>query len=453
MDDQFFGEGCYFDTTLEPSQSFAGIPGASLANENHPEDSTSQFVRNFGWSDELFNLQDLGPDGLEANDIQPDNIHPSQFCPHDGIYHKIYANGQGTQAPHQPDILSLQNSNHVRPRGISPYAGFQCRHNLEDALAQESGRPLMYRNPSICGPDFMLQAQHMLAFDNTRGGNNLNIQPPPFAAQFTAADLGTLSQYPNADDAVSLVCSQTSCNSKCTSSVCEDEECSATGIPCDDPTCVETFSPSQMLCLTHQLPTQMTSGPIPLHQTHTQPCNHTESEHLVAQTLGELRAPTEIYAQEKASSYTVSFDPALASRTGEHLYDDSCRSYVSPPLSAEFECSVPNYTQISLQTAPSAVAAPSENVYTCQWITNPHARPGESRICGAQFANTKKFHEHVCESHTDKLTSSTGFACLWEGCSRDPDKPFVTRGKLRRHISTHSVCKWGIGILHVFFFY
>ncbi|KAI0189374.1 hypothetical protein EV127DRAFT_341400, partial [Xylaria flabelliformis] len=66
---------------------------------------------------------------------------------------------------------------------------------------------------------------------------------------------------------------------------------------------------------------------------------------------------------------------------------------------------------------------------------------GENEICGAEFTNTKDFHDHLCDFHVGKLTSHTGYACLWVGCPRKHDRPFVTRGKLRRHVATHSIYK------------
>lgn len=437
MDDQFFNDSFLLNGSLDSSNPFSGIPGVPSSNPAQADDTSSQFVRTPGWWEEGLTLNDLESSGLQAHDLQSDSLHSIPFNPHDGLFHKSYTSGQGIQAPHQPDFLTLQSTNNVRPRGVNSWLGFPYRHNMGNAILQESERSEMYRNPSIYGNEpFLLDTQHIPAFDNSfRGGNDLSIQPPPFAGQFTAADLGTLSQYPNADDAVSLACSQASCNSKCTSSVCEDENCSVTGIPCDDPACVENFSPIQMLGLTHQVPTQIASRPLPFHQTHGQPCHHTESEHLVARTLGELRAPAELDPREK-TPYVINFDSTLVSRAGGQFYDDSYPSYSSPQLPTESENPVSN----ELQAISSLATTPPEK-HVCQWITNPNAHPGEKTTCGAEFTNTKDFHDHLCESHIDKLTSQTGFACLWAGCPRKQDRPFVTRGKLRRHISTHSVCK------------
>ncbi|KAJ3565575.1 hypothetical protein NPX13_g7454 [Xylaria arbuscula] len=438
MDDAFFGEDFHFDPTL----SYAGIPLDGLpSTAPHAEDTTPQFDRNLDWLDD-FNFNDLSSNNLEANDIQSGNIHSSQLCPHLPIFPKYHDNGQSSQAPHTIDYLSVHNQNYARSRSIQPWGALQPRHNVEDEFGRMFSRTQIDRNSSICDPNFMLQ-DHMSPLDNNRGGDDITVQPLPFAAQFTTEDLGTLSQYPNADDTVSLVCSQTSCNSKCTSSVCEDEECSATGIPCNDPTCVSSLPPSQLMCLTHQMPPHIPPGPTFFHQPHTQPCNHTESEHLVARTLGELRAPGESYTHEKTPPCAISFDLPLAPCTQEQLDSNGRQFYVSPPLSTDLESSASSYPNVSLQGAPPTVATTSGHVHTCQWITNPNAPPGESIICGAQFADTNDFHKHMCEDHIDELTSANGngFQCLWKGCSRKPHQAFATRGKLRRHISTHSAYK------------
>ncbi|KAI0535730.1 hypothetical protein GGR58DRAFT_515107 [Xylaria digitata] len=337
--------------------------------------------------------------------------------------------------------MTVPSTNNIRPRGVNSWVTFPHRHSMGNAILQESERSLIYRNPSIYGDqEFTPETQPIPTFDNSfRGDLDASIQPASFYNQFSSADLVTLSGYPNVDDAVSLAYSQASCNSKCTSSVCEDEDCSVTGIPCDDPTCVENVCPAEMLGLTNQAATQMISRSVPLHQAHSQPCNHTESEHLVAKTLGELRAPAELDTREK-TPFAINFDPTLVSRTGEQFYDENYQPYSPGQLPTEVESSVLNDLQMPLQpTSSLPIAFPEKHI--CQWTTDSNTPEGERPICGAEFTNTKDFHNHLCEFHIDKLSSQTGFACLWAECSRKQDRPFVTRGKLRRHISTHSVYK------------
>ncbi|KAI1423982.1 hypothetical protein F5Y12DRAFT_755006 [Xylaria sp. FL1777] len=441
MDDQFFSDGMFLDAALDSSNPFSGLPGVPSSNPAQADDTSAQFIRGFEWWEEGLNLGGLESNGLEANDHQLDNLHSGHFNPHDGIFHKSYTSGPGIQTPHQGDFLTIPGTSNIRPRAVNSLAGFPYRHNIENAILQESERSVICRNPSIYGHEvFMLETQHIPTFDNNfRDSDDASIQPPPFGCQFTAADLGTMSQQPNADDTASVASSNASCNSKCTSSICEDENCSVTGIPCDDPACVENFTPAQLMCLTHQAPAQMTPRPMPIHQTHSQPCNHTESEHLVARTLGELRAPAELDTQEK-TPYAINFDSALVSRAAEHFYDDDFQPSCNPQLHTEVEDSMSNDQQMPLQEIPSIAVTPAEK-HICQWFINPNAPQGERTICGAEFTDTKDFHDHLCEFHIDKLTSQTGFSCLWAGCPRKQDQPFVTRGKLRRHISTHSAYK------------
>lgn len=418
----------------------------SASNSTQADDASSHWVSPSCWWNTFdpLELDQLESNGFQTSDLQSDGLQHIPHTPNDDVFHKGYASGHNFAAPHQGDYLNTQHTNNKQPQALNSWAAFTNQHNAGNTILQDSDRSFIYRNTSIYGhPDFILNAQHMPEFPNgfRAGGNDISTQSPPYFGQFTTADLGTLSQPPNADDTAS----QASCNSKCTSSICDNENCSVTGIPCDDPACVDNNPQTQVPGLTNQLPTQVKSVTAPFHQSHSQPCNHTESEHLVARTLGELRAPAEVHAQEK-TPLTFPFN-TLVSSVGGQFHDGSYEPYApnSPQLTADIESSGPNGSQISLQSTPSLPMNPNEVIQPtkliCQWSTNTNAHPGGGEICGAEFTNTKDFHFHLCEFHIDKLTSQTGYACLWDGCSRKQDRPFVTRGKLRRHVSTHSVCK------------
>ncbi|KAI0104799.1 hypothetical protein GGR51DRAFT_549326 [Nemania sp. FL0031] len=307
-------------------------------------------------------------------------------------------------------------------------------------LQQDSERPIMYRDSSLYEHhSFIPETQHGLDFGTGfRDSADVTIPAVPFTNQFTSSDLGPISQIPNADDIASLIESQASCNSRCTSSVCENENCSVTGTPCNDPACVESVPTTGMPILADHTSTYVASGPILFHQPHSQPCNHTESEHLVARTLGELRAPGELDLGKTPCPPNPNYN--------EQFYGDSYLYSASPPqVQTKVEDSGSNDPQLSLHTTPSLIKTPSAadgpERHICQWAANTDVSEGETTICGAAFTNTKDFHDHICEFHVDKMTTQGGFACLWAGCSRKHDRPFVTRGKLRRHISTHSVYK------------
>ncbi|KAI0418020.1 hypothetical protein F5X98DRAFT_125856 [Xylaria grammica] len=435
MDSEYFCDDLFLP--LDASNTFSGISGVTSSSPTQVDDSNSQC--NHGWWDESLGLNSLESNGLQASDLQSDPLQDS-YVSQDGYYPKSHASSHSLQAPHQGDFMTIPNTENVRPRGINSWVAFPHRHIMGNTILQDPERSAIYRSSIYGHQEFAPETQHISTFENSfRGDLNLSIQPAPFSNQFSAADLGMLPEYPIADDTASLY-SQASCNSKCTSSVCEDENCSVTGIPCDDPTCVENVCPTEMLGLTNQMATQMVSRSVPFHQAHSQPCNHTESEHLVARTLGELRAPAELEAREK-TPYTINFDSTLVSRAGEQFYGESRQLPSSPcQLPEKFEKPVSNEPPITWNPTSSLPMPPPEK-HICQWTTNPNAPEGERTTCGAQFTNTKDFHDHLCEFHIDKLTSQTGFACLWAGCARKQDRPFVTRGKLRRHISTHSVYK------------
>ncbi|KAJ2981503.1 hypothetical protein NUW58_g6671 [Xylaria curta] len=397
-----------------------------------------------GWWDGPVDFNGLDSSGLLCHSMESESLQHIPNNPPNGTFDKGNSNEHNIQQLHQGGCVMVPSSNNERFHNLNPWPIFPDRHSAGNAIPQELERAMMYRHSPVSGhQEFALEPQHMPAFyDSFRSGTDVPDQPPPFLTPFTAADLGTLSQPQNADDTASLAYSQASCNSKCTSSVCENENCSVTGTPCDDPTCVENICAPVPVITNFR--TQVASGLTTFRQLHGQPCNHTESEHLVARTLGELRAPAESDDREK-SPYATKFDYTLVSRAGDQFYDGIYQPSPSPAqLTSEAECSVSNNMQTPLQPisslpiTPNGASHPERHI--CQWITNTDTHQGFPETCGAEFSNAKDFHDHLCTFHIDKLTSQTGFACLWAGCPREQCQPFVTRGKLRRHILTHSVC-------------
>ncbi|KAI1156833.1 hypothetical protein F4825DRAFT_473279 [Nemania diffusa] len=345
--------------------------------------------------------------------------------------------------------MAMPSTNNIRSRAASSWTYPPYRHGIGNTnLQQCSDRSMMFGLPSAHEHhSFIPGERHVPDFDGSfRPSGDTIIPSVPILNQFTSSDLGSLSQNPNEYDIASLADTQPSCNSRCTSSVCENENCSENGTPCNDPTCVESASTIGIPGLADYVPTQMAPGQILFRQPHSQPCNHTESEHLVARTLGELRAPGELDLDEKTLCPT-NFSYDAVPHPCDQFYDDTYHPYSGSPAQAHTEVEGPgsNESQISLQPVSSLPENASETTFPerhiCQWAANTDTPQGERAICGAEFTNTKDFHDHLCEFHVDKLTSQTGFSCLWAGCPRKQERPFVTRGKLRRHISTHSVYK------------
>ncbi|TRX93885.1 hypothetical protein FHL15_005267 [Xylaria flabelliformis] len=407
------------------------------SNSAHSGDASSHWP----WLDE-YGPFDLEQGSLQSNDLQPEGLQHIHHTSHDVVSHKALTNSLTFPASHQGDYLNFPHTSSERPNGLTSWIPYPPRLSAGNYAIQEPEHCLMYRSPPIYdNSQLTFETNPMSEFTNSfRGSNDFSASPMPYFGQFSTADLGTLPQPLNAEDTAS----QASCNSKCTSSVCDNENCSVTGIPCDDPACVDNITPAEVPDLTNQLPTQVASITDSFHQSHSQPCNHTESEHLVARTLGELRAPAELHTQEKAP---LGFQlDTVVSRIGGQFPDGDYEPHVSssPQLSTEIETSGPKDSQIPSLLLPPGEDEDSEpETHICQWTAHPHTNPhtGENEICGAEFTNTKDFHDHLCDFHVGKLTSHTGYACLWVGCPRKHDRPFVTRGKLRRHVATHSICK------------
>ncbi|KAG4442769.1 hypothetical protein IFR05_001786 [Cadophora sp. M221] len=105
----------------------------------------------------------------------------------------------------------------------------------------------------------------------------------------------------------------------------------------------------------------------------------------------------------------------------------------------------------SSTSAPSAMpvsaskAEPSESVnipHLCMW----KSRDGD--CCNYEGTSASNLQDHVKDQHLSALGKSTGYICQWDGCRRDSnlgDKSgFSQRGKLERHMATHTGFKCSV---------
>ena len=75
----------------------------------------------------------------------------------------------------------------------------------------------------------------------------------------------------------------------------------------------------------------------------------------------------------------------------------------------------------------------------CKWKTE------NGSTCGTICETEKELQAHVKQAHLKSLSSRVGYNCQWQGCSR-PAKlgnkaGFTARGKLERHMASHTGCK------------
>ncbi len=79
-----------------------------------------------------------------------------------------------------------------------------------------------------------------------------------------------------------------------------------------------------------------------------------------------------------------------------------------------------------------------ENI--CQWMLEP-SDSVEEMTCGMNFDSAGHLQQHLKDAHLKVVSSKFDLSCRWRGCDRGPDKPFSQKGKLERHLVTHTGCK------------
>lgn len=111
--------------------------------------------------------------------------------------------------------------------------------------------------------------------------------------------------------------------------------------------------------------------------------------------------------------------------------------------------SAPSATATSTTTAtPTTVPSPcvtdagnsqcspsSQQEHDCRWWDS-EAGP----MCGQHFESADALQTHVRDVHIAALKKKTGYFCLWADCCRR-DKQFSQKGKVERHMQTHTGCK------------
>lgn len=77
--------------------------------------------------------------------------------------------------------------------------------------------------------------------------------------------------------------------------------------------------------------------------------------------------------------------------------------------------------------------------HNCKW------KLGGGIVCGEVCGTEKDLQDHVKIKHLTALSKHTGYICKWENCNRPAkmgDKQgFSQRGKLERHMASHTNCK------------
>jgi hypothetical protein len=107
-------------------------------------------------------------------------------------------------------------------------------------------------------------------------------------------------------------------------------------------------------------------------------------------------------------------------------------------------------TPVSAAILPSPSSANEDDGHTCQWSGH------EGNVCGITYESSTELHTHIVKAHLATLDKKSGYKCCWKGCTRadkrgDEKCGFSQRGKLERHMATHTNCKFWLRIKEMLF--
>ncbi|KAI5818577.1 hypothetical protein BZA77DRAFT_7232 [Pyronema omphalodes] len=80
-------------------------------------------------------------------------------------------------------------------------------------------------------------------------------------------------------------------------------------------------------------------------------------------------------------------------------------------------------------------AEDSAAIKRCEWQDSQ--ADGTVHTCGIVFQTANELQQHAKEVHINALRKKTGYHCYWAGCARQ-EKPFSQKGKVERHLQTHT---------------
>jgi hypothetical protein len=109
----------------------------------------------------------------------------------------------------------------------------------------------------------------------------------------------------------------------------------------------------------------------------------------------------------------------------------------SPPAKANsFVLSI---DQPILPTGNDTIESSQETAHCCKW------KHDHDHICGQVFSSEAELQIHITKEHLEPLDKRSGYRCQWDGCVRGNKRGekagFTQRGKLERHMATHTNCK------------
>lgn len=95
-----------------------------------------------------------------------------------------------------------------------------------------------------------------------------------------------------------------------------------------------------------------------------------------------------------------------------------------------------------LRPLPASKLVQPEKPAECLWND-----PKTGKTCGRWFPSAEALDAHCKDDHIDSMEKiEGGFVCHWDQCARKDKPAFGQKGKLVRHIQTHTACKQPKGL-------
>ena len=237
-------------------------------------------------------------------------------------------------------------------------------------------------------------------------------------------------------------CSQISCldSDHCTPA-CDDEDCADSGSPCNDPNCFDTEQTATLGTMWdhHQQWCDFDYLSTTQFFPHAQQCNHTNTEHSVALTLGHLRDPGPQDQPQDPS--LIQFGCPIFGQSGSlekvcGVTQPATSMLEPPPLCPDVANGSPDTLRASIPPKPGK-QNPAEK--RCGWLIGDVNHPV---TCDRVFESCEALQLHVCVDHVDVFKSKDKYLCRWHDCTRKRDASFASKNKLRRHATTHTNCQY-----------
>ena len=115
------------------------------------------------------------------------------------------------------------------------------------------------------------------------------------------------------------------------------------------------------------------------------------------------------------------------------------------PKDDDIELEMSSQTANILASLSKAIAIENNTEFAGQGVSHCCKWKSADEVCGKICTSEEDLQKHIKYEHLEALDKNSGYKCQWDGCSRESRRGekagFSQRGKLERHMATHTGCK------------